>query len=147
MPLVIGYRAWNSPARAEPTEQPAIAAPPAHAPAVPLRVLVYTLACLAARDDILHKTPGLKNLDYQTIFGAGGGAKLSVNALWPDPIHKLLKHTSASHKQLGHLRPVVKNLTVCMRPTMNGQLIPVTCEDDVDALVSANANAVANERS
>ena len=67
-----------------------------------------------------------------------------MNALWPDPIHKLLKYATARHKQLGYLRPVVKNLTVFMRPTRNGQLIPVTCEADVDVLVTANANVIAN---
>ena len=67
-------------------------------PAVPLRALVFTLASTEARDDILLKTPGLKNIDCQAIFGAGGPAKLSVGALWTDPVHKLLKHAIASHK-------------------------------------------------
>ena len=117
-----------APARSSNAEQAASAAPPTHVPAVLLRAFVLMLAYPAARDDILRKTPGLKDLDYQSIFGAGGGAKLSVNALWPDPIHKLLKHATTSYKQLGHLRPVVKNLTVFMRQTRNGQLIPVACE-------------------
>ena len=58
----------------------------------------------------------------------------AVNALWPDPVHKLLKYATARHKQLGHLRPLVKNLTVFMRPAKNGPLLLVTCEADVDAL-------------
>ena len=86
------------------------------------------------RDDILRRTPGLRDLTCENIFGAGGDAKLSVNALWPDPVHRLLKYAFAKHKQLGHLRPIVKNLTVFLRPTKNGPLLPVTCEADIDAL-------------
>ena len=143
-PLVTEYRVWNPPAREGPADRPVTGAPLALAPAVPLRAFVYKLACPATRDDILQKSPGLKNLDCQMIFGDGGRAKLTINALWRDPIHKLLKHATASHKQLGHLRPVVKNLTVFMRPTKNGPLIPVICEADVDALVAAKVNAIAN---
>ena len=51
-----------------------------------------------ARDDILRRIPGLKDLDCQAIFGSGGAAKLSVNALWPGPVHKLLKHATAKYK-------------------------------------------------
>ena len=110
-------------------------------PAAPLRALVFTLGSPEARDDILLKSPGLKNIDCQTIFGAGGSAKITIAVLWPEPVHKLLKHATASHKQLGHLRPVVNNLTVCLRPTKNGPLVPVTSEADIDALVSNNNNA------
>ena len=99
--------------------------------ATPLRALVFTLACPAARDVILRKTPAL-NLTCQTIFGVRGLAKLTVSALWPNPVHKLLKHASAHYKQLGYRRPVVRNLTIFMRPTPNRQLIPITCEADVD---------------
>ena len=82
--LVFGWRASNPPAR-DARAQPAGPADPAAPAAVvhpaPSRALVFTLACAAVRDDILRKTPGLKNLDSQTIFGTGGAAKLSVNAL------------------------------------------------------------------
>ena len=133
-PLVVGWRAWSPPVR---PDHPAVAAPDAPAatrPATPQRALVFTLASPEARYDILRKTPGLKNLSCLVIFGVGGDAKLSVNALWPDPVHKLLKHATTKHKQLGHLRPLVKNLTVFLRPTKNGPLLPVTCEADIDAL-------------
>ena len=107
-PLVVGWRAWNPPTRIENVEQAVPAAAPLmRVPAAPLRALVYTLACPATRDDILRKAPGLKSLDCQSIFGAGGGAKLSVNASWPDTIHKLLQHATASYKKLGHLRPLI----------------------------------------
>ena len=144
--LVTGFRPWNSPDRVAPAVRPATGAPPVQAPVDPLRAFVFTLACPSTRDDILQKSPGLRNLDCQTIFGAGGGAKLTMNAIWPDPIHKLLKYAAARHKQLGYLRPIAnsKNLTVFMRPTRNGQLTPVTCEADVDALVTANSNVIAN---
>ena len=108
-------------------------------PIAPLRALVFTIASSEARDDILRRTPGLKNLDCQAIFGIDGSAELSVGALWPDPVYKLLKHATALHKQLGHLRPVVRNLTVFMRPTKNGPLHPVTCEADIDALLPATS--------
>ena len=137
--LVVGWRAWNPPARTAPAQHacPADpAAPAALAHPVPSRALIFTLACTAARDDILRKTPGLRSLDCQTIFGTGGAAKLSVNALWPDPVHKLLKYATARYKQLGHLRPLVKNLVVFMRPTKDGPLLPVTCEADIDVLAS-----------
>ena len=135
--LVVGWRAWNPPARAAPAQHagpadPAAPAAPAHP--VPSRALVFTLACAAARDDIPRKTPGLKSLDCQTIFGTGGAAKLSVNALWPEPVHKLLKYATARSKQLGHLPPLVKNLAVFIRSTKDGPLLPVTCEADIDAL-------------
>ena len=116
----------------------AVAAPDAPAtprPAAPLRALVFTLASLDARDDILRKTPGLRDLTCDNSFGAGDDAKLSVNALWPDPVHRLLKYAFAKHKQLGYLRPIVKNLTVFLRPSRNGPLLPVTCEADIDALI------------
>ena len=112
----------------------ALDAPAAPQPAAPQRAFVFTLASPEARDDILRKTSGLKNLSCEVIFGAGGDAKLSVNALWPDSVHKLLKHATAKHKQLGHLRPLVKNLTAFLQPTKNGPLLPVTCEADIDAL-------------
>ena len=129
-PLNVGWRAWSPPAR---PDLPAPVAAAAPAPAQ-LRVIVFTLASLEARDDILHRTPGLKNLTCQVIFGAGGDAKLSVNSLWPDPVHRLLKQATAKYKRLGHLRPLVKNLTVFLRPTKNGPLPPVTCEAEIDAL-------------
>ena len=132
--FVTNWRAWSPPARADDRGSPATDPQTAPALATPLRAVVFTLVCPAARDDILRRTPGLKDLDCQSIFGAGGPAKLSVNALWPDPVHKLLKRATARHKQLGHLWPIVKNLTVFMPPTKNGPLIPVTCEADVDAL-------------
>ena len=137
--LVVGWRVWNPPARTERPAQAASTAPAALVPAAPLRALVFTLASAETRDDILLKTPALKDIDCQVIFGAGGPAKLSVGALWPDPVHNLLKHATACHKQLGHLRPVVKNLTVCLRPTKNGPLLLVTCEADIDALVPAES--------
>ena len=144
IPFVTEWRAWNPPARArQPTQAPAFA-PDGQPQAAPLRALVFTLACPATRDVIIRKTPALKNLTCQTIFGVGGPAKLTVSALWPDPVHKLLKHASAHYKQLGYRRPAVRNLSVFMRPTLNGQLIPITCEADEDTLVSANANATAN---
>ena len=102
IPLVVGWRMPNPPARAEQPAQAASTAPVALVPAVPLRALVFSLASAEARDDILLKTPGLKNIDCQAIFGAGGPAKLSVGVLWSDPVHKLLKHANARHKQLGH---------------------------------------------
>ena len=135
--LVVGWRAWNPPARAAPAQHagPADpAAPAALAHPVPSRALVFTLACAAARDDILQKTPGLKNLDSKTIFGTGGVAKLSINGLWPNPVHKLLKYAITRYKQLGHLPPIVKNLVVFMRPTKDSPLLPVTCEADIDPL-------------
>ena len=135
--LVVGWRAWNPPARAALAQHTGPAdkvAPAALAYPVPSRALVFTLACAAARDDTLRKTPGLKSLDWQTIFGTGGAAKLSVNALWPDPVHKLLRYATTRYKQLGHLRPLVKNLVVFMRPTKDGPLLPVTCEAEIDAL-------------
>ena len=88
------------------------------------------LACPTSRDDILHKTPGLKDLDCQTIFGAGDNSKLSVNVLWSNPVLKFLKRTTALQKGLGYLRPVVKNLTVFRDQNS---------EADLDALTSANA--------
>ena len=126
-----------------PMQTPAFA-PDGQPQAASLRALVFTLACPATRDVIIRKTPALKNHTCQTIFGVGGSAKLTVSALWPDSVYKLLKHASAHYKQLGYRLPAVRNLTVFMRPTLNGQLIPITCEADVDALVSANANATAN---
>ena len=140
VPLVVGWRAWNAPARADNAPQAVAVAPPEGAPAAQLRALVFTLACPATRDNILRRTPGLRNLDCQAIFGAGGGCKLSVNALSPDPIHKLLEYATTHSKQLSHLRPVVRNLTVFLRPSRNGPLIPITCEADVDALVRAKAH-------
>ena len=137
-PLVIGSRAWNQPARAVHAEHASLGdqAAPAALPRPALtRALVFTLACAETHDDILRKTPGLKHLDFQAIFGTGGAAKLSVSALWPDPVYKLLSYATARHKQLGHLRPLVKNLTVFMRPTKNGPLLPVTCEADIETLV------------
>ena len=143
--LVVGWRAWNPLARAAPAQHAGpvdSAAPAALAHPVPSRALVFTLACAAARDDILRKTPGLKSLDCQTIFGTGGAAKLSVNALWPDPVHKLLKYATSRYKQLGYLRPLVKNLVVFMRPTKDGPLLPVTCEADIDALAPLSLRTV-----
>ena len=138
MPFITGWCAWDPSARddrrgiaatASPAA-PVLTAPALAAPALtaPLRALVFTFAFPASRDEILRRTPDLKDLDCQTIFGAGGPAKLSVNALWPDPVHKFLKLATARYKELGHLRPLVKNLTVFMRPTKNGSLLPVTCE-------------------
>ena len=135
VPLVDRWRSWNPPARAAEGVE-AVANVPAQvtlveavvnvpAPAVQRRALVFTLACPSARDDILRRTPGLKNLDSQAIFGVVGTAKLSVNALWPDAIHKLLKSATWLYKSLGHQRPIVNNLTVFMRPTKNGPLIPI----------------------
>ena len=135
MPLV-SCRAWNSPACAEHAEQAVSAAPATPAPADQLRAFDFTLACPAVRDDILRKIPGLKNLDCQAIFGATGAAKLSANALWPDPVLKLLQHATALYKQLNHLRPLVKNLTVFKRSTKNGQLLSGTCEADINALAA-----------
>ena len=107
-PLVVGWRARSPPAC---PDHPAPVA--AAAPAAPqLRAIVFTLASPEARDDILRRTPGLKNLSCQVIFGAGVDAKLSVNALRPDLVHRLLKHATAKYKQLGHLRPLVISLTV-----------------------------------
>ena len=139
IPLVVGWRVWNQPTRAAQPAQGQSTAPPTAVPAAPLRALVFTLASAETRDDIVLKTPALKLIDCQAIFGAGGSAKLSIGALWPEPVHKLLKYASARHKQLGHLRPVVNNLTVCLRPTKNGPLLPVTCEADIDALVPARS--------
>ena len=144
--FITGWRAWDPPARADRRRiaaaaspaAPALAASALAAPALAAPALtaslLFTFAFPAARDDILRRTPSLKDLDCQTIFGAGGPAKLSVNALWPDPVHKLLKLATARYKELGHLRPLVKNLTVFMRPTKNGPLLPVTCEEDINAL-------------
>ena len=120
-PLVVGWRAWSPPARpVHPVPmQPTPAAPDAPQLAAQLRALVFTLASPAARDGILRRTPGLKDLNCLAFFGAGGESKLSVNALWPDPIHRLLKHATARYKQLGHLRPLVKTLrSSCDRPRM-----------------------------
>ena len=137
-PLVAGSRAWNPPARAVPVDHARLGnlAPlGAAAPLAPTRALVFTLACAETCDDILRRTPRLRHLDCQIIFGTGGTAKLNVTGLWPDSVHKLLKYATARYKQLGHLRPLVKHLTVCMRPPEDGPLIPITCEADIDALV------------
>ena len=117
-PLVVRWRSWNPPAKAAegieaaanvPAQAtPVEAAVNVPAPAVQRQALVFTLACPSARDDILRLTPGLKNLDSQAISGVGETAKLSVNALWPDAIHKLLKSATSLYKSLGHQRPIVK---------------------------------------
>ena len=136
VPLVTKWHVWNQSGRtARPDLAAAAVVPAAPAPAAQSRAFVFTLACAETCDDILKKTPALRNLDCQNISGAGGKAKLSVNALWSNSVHKLLKYPSARYKQLGHLRPLVKNLTVFMRPTRNGPLHPVTCEADINALV------------
>ena len=135
--LITEAREWKPPPRTRPPSALGAAAPPAPLPATPLRAFVFKLANPEARDDILLKTPALKDLSCQAIFGTGGAAKLSVTALWPDPIYKLLNYALSRYKQLGHLRPIVSNLTVFMRPSKTGPLIPVTCEADVDALASS----------
>ena len=60
-----------------------------------------------------------------------------MNALWPASVYALLKHATAAHKQLGHARPIVRNLTVFMGLTKTGPLVPICREPDVDALVNA----------
>ena len=133
-PLVYGWRAWSPPARPDLPAPVAAAAPAAPQLAAQLRAIVFTLASPEARDDILRRTPGLKILTCLVIFGTGGVAKLSVNALWPDSVHRLVKHATAKYKQLGHLRSLVKNLMVFLRPIKNGPLLPIPCEADIDVL-------------
>ena len=135
--LVVKWRAWNTPAREQQPLHTPTTTSDARVPATALRTLVFTLASPEARDDILRTTSMLKDLHCQAIFGVGGSSKLSVNGIWPEPVHKLLKHASAHYKRLGHLRPVVKNLTVYMRPTKNGPLLPVTREADIDIMATA----------
>ena len=61
--------------------EPAPAALVAPQLAAQLRALVFTLVSPEARDDILRRTPGLKDLNCPAIFGAGGEAKLSVKGV------------------------------------------------------------------
>ena len=61
--FITGWRAWDPPARVDRRVIPATAPPAAPAFAAPLRALVFTFACMAARDDILRRSPGLKDVD------------------------------------------------------------------------------------
>ena len=143
-PLVTGWREWNPPPRATPVDR--VAAQPADNVAATTRgtglhsrALVLTLACPSTRDDILKKTPGLRNLNCQAIFGAGGTSKLSVNALWSGPVYNLLKRASAVYRSLGYERSIVKNMTVFMRPSKTTPLIPIYHETDLGRLATTSS--------
>ena len=68
----------------------------------------------------------------------GGQAKLSLNAIWPGSVYKLLRRALTVHKTLGYVRPIVKNLA-CMRPTKTAPLIPIHRETDLDSLLNTLA--------
>ena len=141
---VVSWREWSPKKRAaqvDPAQQASAQAPgdsaQPHHNQQPVRGLAFTLSSPFMRDSVLKKTPLLRNLTCQAIFGSGGDAFLSVNALWPTQVYTLLNHATAAYKQLGHARPIVRNLTVLIRTTKSGPLVPNRSESDFDALVNA----------
>ena len=100
----------------------------------PTRTFIMKLVSLTVRDFILKKCPGLRHLTSQSIFGAGGDAKIYLKAIWPTPVYNRLKRVTAIYKSLGYERPIVRNLIVFMRQTKLFPLIPIYQMSDLDAL-------------
>ena len=141
---VVGWREWTPKKRAEqlnPAQQATSQAlgEPAQPQQnhQPVRSLAFNLSSSFMCDSVLKNAPLLRNLTCQAIFGTGGESFLSVNALWPTQVYVLLKRAIAVYRQLGYARPIVRNLTVFVRPTKTGPPVPIPRESDVDALVNA----------
>ena len=126
--LVVGWREWTPKPRTVRGEQPevnqatqTIDQPSAAASTSTSRprAVVLKLACPSTRDHILMMTPNLRNIDCQSIFGVGGDSKLSVTALWPGPVFKLLRRTFDVSKTLNYERPILSVFCqFIVRPTL-----------------------------
>ncbi|KAJ8684721.1 hypothetical protein QAD02_020514 [Eretmocerus hayati] len=96
--------------------------------------LVMKLASSSTRDSLVLDSAKLKNRTAYDIFGVGSRLKVFCRPLWPKEVHLLLRKAWTACTQLNYDRPVVGNLTVCVRQTRSSPLIPIFSEKDLEGL-------------
>lgn len=97
------------------------------------RGFVFKLASPTVRDSIISRSKKLRDRDSQSLFNCGGKSKISIRPLYPKPVSELLRTAVKKCEALNYARPVVKSFTVCIRETLDSQLIPIHCQEDLDA--------------
>ncbi|KAJ8666101.1 hypothetical protein QAD02_007763 [Eretmocerus hayati] len=138
--FIINMRTGNGPDLTPLENVPNIQAqggPPNNQPRNPnFFALVMKMNSTIVRDEIISRTPILKDQSVSTILNIPGNSKIFCRALWPREIYQLYEKALVTAKQLNYERPLVKNLTVCMRQTRTSRLIPVNSEFEPGALIS-----------
>ncbi|KAJ8672031.1 hypothetical protein QAD02_003290 [Eretmocerus hayati] len=96
--------------------------------------LVMKMNPTVVRDELISRTPVLKEKTIATILNVPGDSSIFCRALWPREVYQLYKKALLVSKNLNYERPVVKNLIVCMRETRTSRLIPLSSELELNFL-------------
>lgn len=96
--------------------------------------IVFKLSSPSVRDFIISKSSKLAKFDAKSIFGVGGKYKVFLRALWPKPVHDLLRQTAAITQERNCNRPYVKNLNVYVKPTRDSDPIHIRSQSDLDLI-------------
>ncbi|KAJ8670645.1 hypothetical protein QAD02_001904 [Eretmocerus hayati] len=113
--------------------------PPAPAANPNFYSLVIKLVSPSVRDEVVSKTPKLKDKTIQNLFDTPGNSQVFCRALWPREVYSLYKKAFAAAKNLNSEKPLIRNLIVCMRETRNSPLLPLSSESDLSKLAPRQA--------
>ena len=101
-------------------------------------IVVVQFYSKIARDQVLSKSSHLKDVNCETIFGAGGQAKIYISSIYPGAVYKLLRNAQKVASLINFIRPLVRNSkVVCMRKDRSSPLIPILHESDLTELMNS----------
>lgn len=94
--------------------------------------VVVRLVSPSVRNNVIGRSHLLKGKTAHNVFGTGGNSPISMRPLWPRTTYDLLRLAISKAKALNYLKPVVRNLVVCMRPDKDSQPILIRTASDLD---------------
>ena len=97
------------------------------------------------RDKFVSVSPKLKYLSARHVFGLGSFGTVSIRAIWPSSVFRLMSKAVKVSKEQSWLRPVVDNLVVCIRIDRSKPSVPIFSEDDLQALVAEHGSRTSSQ--
>ncbi|KAJ8678161.1 hypothetical protein QAD02_013948 [Eretmocerus hayati] len=96
--------------------------------------LVMKLVPTVVRDEVISRTPTLKDKTVFSILEILGDSQIFCRAFWPREVYQLYRKSLVASKTLNYERSVVRNLKVCMHGTRTSRLIPILSDSELDVL-------------